>query len=112
MALRADLVGSEYIFTWDTSGYSDGSANPHVRLRQSTFFGGPLALEKVRKRAGGYTPILNPDGDIDAAILRAMTGQCSVNEIVTHVLEQFPGRFPSRSDALTRVSDLSERYSR
>jgi protein arginine N-methyltransferase 1 len=112
VALRADLLGADYIWTWDTTAYGHDADRPGVQLHQSTFFGGPLPLEKVRKRAGGYTPVLNEEGEIDAAVLRAMTGSCPLEAIVSQVLEQFPGRFRSRAEALARVSDLSERYSR
>jgi protein arginine N-methyltransferase 1 len=111
--LRADLVNAEYIWTWETTLPGDESAGvpPRASLRQSTFFGGPLPLEKVRRRAAGHRPRLNADGELDATILAAMTGACPIDAIVTEILGRFPGRFRSRAEALARVSDLSERYS-
>lgn len=111
VTLRSDLIGGEYISTWDTEAYRCGSDRPHTRLSQSTFFGGPLSIEKVRKRAAAHSPVLNADGELDAAILRAMTGNCSVDAIVGRIFDQYPTRFRSRGEAMARVSDLSERYS-
>jgi protein arginine N-methyltransferase 1 len=109
--LRADLVGSDYIVTWQTTVRRGDDLTSVADLHQSTFFGGPIPMEKVRKRAGGHKPVLNNDGEIDAAILRAMTGKCPVDSIATQILERFPDRFRSRAEAMGRVSDLSERYS-
>ena len=41
-----------------------------------------------------------------------MTGQCGVEQIAARVRERYPDHFRSHAEALTRVSDLSERYSR
>lgn len=112
VTLRADLVGGDYVCTWDTAAYSQHTDTPRVQFHQSTFFGGPVAPDKVRKRAGAHVPVRNPDGDVDAAILAAMTGQRPVDEIVNQLLEQFPARLRTRAEALARVGDLSERYSR
>jgi hypothetical protein len=109
--LRADLVGVEYVCTWDTTVFRAGEDDPDRSFHQSTFFGGPMAIDRVRKRAANHRPALNADGEIDAAILRAMTGKCPVDAITTQLLERFPDRFRSRAEALSRVSDLSERYS-
>ncbi len=111
VSLRADLVGSDYICTWDTEVFGHDAAAPRVQFHQSTFFGGAVALDKVRKRAGGHVPVRNREGDLDAAILCAMTGQWTVDAIATRVFEQIPGRFRTRSEALARVGDLSERFS-
>jgi hypothetical protein len=68
-------------------------------------------MEKVRKRARGHRPRLGIDGEVDAAILRAMSGSCSLEAIALQICERFPRRFASQAEALSRVSDLSERYS-
>ncbi len=113
VAIRANLAGAEYIWSWTTTVYRGQATEPVVRLEQSTFFGGPLSMDRVRKRAAGFTPVLTDDGEIDAAILHSMmAGRCSVDQIAGRVMEQFPQRFLSRSEALARVSDLAERYGR
>jgi protein arginine N-methyltransferase 1 len=111
VTLRADLSGGEYVWTWNTDAYRGSVEQPHLQLRQSTFFGGPLSRDRIRKRDGEFAPALNADGEVDAAILRAMTGRCSVDQITNHLMEQFPQRFRTRIEAQTRVSDLAERYS-
>jgi protein arginine N-methyltransferase 1 len=111
VTFRADLVGGDYVMTWHTTVYQGDGETPVHDLRQSTFHGGPLPMEKVRRRAGAWRPSLNQDGEIDAAILRAMTGKCPLEAIAAQVHERFPGRFRTLTDAMARVSDLSERYS-
>jgi len=111
VTLRADLIGGEYITSWETAAFRGDAGTAHVRLSQSTFFGGPMPMEKIRKRAAAHTPVLNDDGEVDAAILSAMTGGQAVEVIATDILERFPDRFRTRAEALARVGDLSERYS-
>jgi len=50
VVLRADLVGGDYVWTWETRVNSGaGTSLPH--FRQSTFLGSPLSQVQLRKRA-------------------------------------------------------------
>jgi hypothetical protein len=112
VALRADLTGADYVWSWTTTVWREGG-EPGVRLQQSTFYGGPMSADRIRRRATGFTPVLSSDGEIDAAILHAMmAGQCTVEQIAGRLMQQFPQHFQSRAQAAARVSDLAERYSR
>jgi len=42
--LRADLVQEDYVWTWTTN-----FADQQIRFEQSTFFGAPLSVERLRK---------------------------------------------------------------
>jgi protein arginine N-methyltransferase 1 len=108
--LRADYTGTGYTWTWESevSGNVPGEIKAH--FRQSTFWGTPLSQARLRKRAGSYRPALTPDGQVDAAILGAMDGATSLEDIVRTIMRQFPARFPSFAEALARVANLSETY--
>jgi protein arginine N-methyltransferase 1 len=108
--LDAELGDAEYIWTWTSSLTKRGAEQTNV-LYQSTLFGRPITIDSVRKRAAGFAPVLNVDGEVDAAILRAMTGDSSIEEIVESIMTRFAGRLRSRADTLTRVRSLAERYS-
>jgi protein arginine N-methyltransferase 1 len=111
--LRADLVGADYVWGWDSRIRAGGPAGPvKAELRQSTFFGARLAAAQLRKRAASHRAELNEDGHIDRLILTLMDTGISVGDIARQAAEQFPRKFPTWRNALTFVGDLAERYSR
>ena len=110
--LSADLVGEDYIWRWNTRVLDqDDPAKVKADFKQSTFFGAPLSIEQLRKRESSYVPSLDEYGQIDQLILSLMTGQLSLNEIAHRAANDFPHRFKSWQDALTRVGELSLKYS-
>lgn len=111
--LRADLVGGDYVWGWDSVVRSGGPGGPvKASFRQSTFLGTPLAGEGLRKRAATYRAALTEDGEIDRFILSRMDGATPLGDIARQTAAQFPGRFPQWRDALARVGDLAYRYGR
>ncbi len=104
--LRADLVGSDYVWRWDT--HVAGKAS----FQQSTFLGAPLDPTGFRKRSDRHVPAPNEACRIDRFILSRIDGKASVGEIARQAAEQFPDRFPRWEDALARVGELALRYSR
>jgi protein arginine N-methyltransferase 1 len=108
VALAADRDGADYIWTWTSTLHQRDTAEPKA-FHQSTLFSRPL--QSVRKRNVRYVPLLNVEGAIDASILHAMTGDLTMSDIARDLVAQFPERFRSDADALTRVVDLAERYS-
>ena len=113
VTLRADQVGADYVWGWN-SRVREGSATGSVRadFRQSTFFGVPLAASQLRKRAAEHRSELNEDGQIDRFILTLMDTATSSGDIARKLAQQFPRRFPDWGAALTHVADLAQRYSR
>ena len=109
-AVRADLVGEEYVWRWDTLVRSE-DGREKARFTQSNFQGTPLALERFRLRAPAYIPSLDRNGQVDLAILTLMDGRRSIAEIARQVSERFGDVFPTMQDALVRVADLSQRHS-
>ena len=112
VALRADLVGDEYVWSWQASVLDQGQAGRvNARFDQSTFYGVPLSPAQLRKRAASHVPSLNEDGTIVRLTLDLMRDSMSLGEIAARLSERFSARFPDRQRALTYVSDLSQRYS-
>jgi protein arginine N-methyltransferase 1 len=109
--LRASLVGSDYVWAWDTR-ISRGETPTVADFHQSTFLGSPLALDQLHKRSSEHTPALTEEGAIDLYILQSMNGRASLDELARALTVKFPGRFASDQTALTRVAELSEKYSR
>lgn len=113
VALRADLVGDDYVWRWDTRVTGRNSPGEvKASFTQSTFFATPLSLAQLRKRASNHAPTLNEDGQIERFILSLMDGKISLEDITHRVSDKFPEHFAKRSDALTRVSELSLKFSR
>ena len=109
--LRADLVGADYVWRWDTRVVgADGRGK--AEFKQSTFFGVPLAPARLRRRAADFVPTPDEDAQIDLFVLGLLCGGTALGEIARRLAARFPGRFPGWPQALTRVSDLSERYTR
>jgi protein arginine N-methyltransferase 1 len=112
-SLRADLVGKDYVWRWDSRVTGPGSPGPvKADFKQSTFFGAPLSPATLRRRAAEYVPALDEDGQLDRLILTLMDGATPLGEIARRVADRFPDRFPRWQDALTRAGDLAQRYGR
>ena len=112
MTLRADPVGSDYSFGWDTRVQSAGAARRKAEFRQSSFFGEPLSPARLRKQAASHVTALNDDGRIDQLGLALMSEGRALGDIARALVQSFPQRFARWEDALTRVGELSLRYGR
>ncbi|MBK6799492.1 MAG: hypothetical protein IPG76_22645 [Acidobacteria bacterium] len=109
--LEAHLVGgSEYIYRWDTTVREGQTVK--AEFRQSTFYGAPLSLGRLKKQNKDYVPELNLEGEIDRFILGMMGEGVSLGRIALELKERFPGEFRTEKDALTRAGELSVRYSK
>lgn len=113
VALQADLVGADYVWRWDTCVRGGGAARPlKAHFEQSTFSGAPLSAKQLRKHAADYVPVLDEEGQIDRFLLAQMDDQTSQEAIARRAAERFPARFTQWEAALTRVAELSQKYSR
>jgi predicted O-methyltransferase YrrM len=110
VAVQANLVGEDYIWSWNTCVRGD-SSELKAEFKQSTFFGVPLSAANLRKQAAKYIPALDQEGQIDRFILTSMDGRTSLNDIANAVSARYSSHFASWQDALTRVGELSKRYS-
>jgi len=113
LSLRADLVGDDYVWSWNTT-ITGGAAAGRVKAKfaQSTFNGEFRSPDTLRRGAANFVPRLDEDGEIERFVLSRMDGKTSLEEISSALAEKYPGRFPSWQDALSRVAELSRRYSR
>jgi protein arginine N-methyltransferase 1 len=111
VTLRADLVDDDYVWRWDTrvTAACDPS-QVKARFRQSTFYGAPISLDKLKRREAGYVPPPAEDARIDGFVLSRLDGQSSLGEIATELCAGFPQRFARQQDALTRAADVAQRY--
>ena len=113
VVLQANLVGEDYVWRWDTRVQDQGQAERvKARFKQSSFFGAAVCSARLHKLAGSHVPQLDEDGEIDRFILKLMNGENALGDIARQVSDRFPARFSQWRDALTRVGELSERYSR
>jgi type I protein arginine methyltransferase len=108
-ALRADLVGDDYVWGWETA-VANGRETK-ARFKQSTFLGAPLSPARLRRAATSHRPALSEEGRVEQFILAQMDGETPLEEVAARLARRFARRFPTRRDALARVCDLSERFS-
>jgi type I protein arginine methyltransferase len=109
--LRADLVGQDYVWSWNTDILaSDGAPPKH--FQQSTFHGANFSPRLLRCHATDFVPELSDEGQADRWLLQAMDGSTSLQQIAQSAAQRFPGIFPSTVDALRRATELAEKLSR
>jgi protein arginine N-methyltransferase 1 len=112
VALQANLVGKDYVWCWNTHVLDQGRPGQiKTNFKQSTFLGKPLSPAQLRKQADSHVPVLNEDGQIDRLTLDLMSDNISLANVARRLAAQFPTRFAKWEDALTRVGELSEKYS-
>jgi len=104
VSLRADLVGEDYIWTWETR------CNEH-HFRQSSFAAVPLTPESLARRAAQHKPMLGQEGKVVQFALERMSGSKTLAEIGTELFRGFPERFRSERDAFDFVAKLSGDFS-
>ena len=108
VTVRADLVDDDYVWRRDTRMTAAGGLR-HVKARfcQSTFYGAPISLDKLKQREAGYIPAPAGDAKVDGFVLSRVDGQASLAEIATELRARFRQRFLRHQDALTRTADLA-----
>ena len=105
VAIDARLVGGQYVWNWETR------CGPE-RFSQSTFRAEPASAARLRLRSATHVARIGEEARIDRAILEAMEGGAALGDIASGLQARFPARFARWEDALARVGDLSERYTR
>lgn len=109
--LRVNLVGSDYVWRWDTLvPATDGQ--PERNFHQSTFEGAQLTSEVLRRRSIDYVPVLSDAGEAERWLLQAIDGSKPLQEIAEDAAQRFPNVFRRQEDALRRVTLLVDRFSR
>ncbi|MCP4304357.1 MAG: methyltransferase domain-containing protein [bacterium] len=108
LSVTANLVGSDYVWRWETKIRSGDGTKAH--FRQASLEGNVISPASLRKREADYVPTLGEDALLDKRIVSQMDGHRSIGDIARDLTEEFPSHFRSWPDALTRVADVAERY--
>ena len=109
--LRADLVGDDYIWQWETQiPASDG--RPAVHFEQSTFYGSVFSPSFLRKHAADFAPVLSESGLAERWLFHAMDGKRTLEEIASEAVRLFPHVFRRAEDAFNRAAEIAGKFSR
>ena len=109
--LRADLIGQDYVWSWNTTIPAHDGAPP-TRFQQSTFQGANFSPHSLRCQSVDYVPALSEAGQADLWMLERMDGSTSLQIIAQSAAERFPHLFSSWREAFRRAADLSRGFSR
>jgi type I protein arginine methyltransferase len=110
--IRTDPVGGDYVWGWNTEIRGPGCP-PAIKaqFRQSGFLAAPLSSDWLRKSGASFVPSPNVEANIDKMILDLLYTGTNLGEISRQLSGRFPERFPDWRNALTRVGEMSLRYS-
>jgi len=111
VSLRADLVGSDYIWRWDTRIPGRGSRK-EITFKQSSFLGGAFFASDLKKRASKFQPALSAEGEAERWLFQAMDGERTLEEIAREAARLFPQVFRRVEDAFARAADIAEKLAR
>lgn len=106
IVLQADLVGSDYVWRWETQTRAADSGRP-IDFRQSTFQGAIFSGESLQRRTTDYVPTLSATGKADLYLLQAMNGKTSLQQMAEAAAARFPKIFPRWQDAFERAIELA-----
>jgi len=109
--LSADLLGSDYLWRWETTVTAGAAQGRAVKARflQSSFLAAPLG-PILRRRNPERVAKLAVDGQIAAFVLGQMRDERRLGEIARAVREQFPDHFADDATALAETASLVNRY--
>jgi protein arginine N-methyltransferase 1 len=109
--LRADLIGRDYVWSWNTTILARDAAPP-ICFQQSTFQSANFSPRYLRCHAVDFVPALSEESQADLWLLQAMDGSASLQKIAQLASERFPHLFSSWREAFGRAADLSRDFSR
>ena len=110
ISLRANLVNRCYVWTWTSKVWRSSSTRPEVTSKQSTFLSEILSPMKLARRSPGFSPLARKSQDVDSHSLALFDGRRTLGEIAEVIAAKFPETFSTSAEALSHVTDLSERY--
>lgn len=108
--LRANAVGKDYVWRWETRLVLPGGAQRH--FAQCTFQGANFVHSSLQRRAADFVPRLSQTGEAERWLLEAMNGQSSLQDIAQEAARRFPRVFRDCEEAFQRAAELSGRFSR
>ena len=113
VVISVKLGAEDYNWTWNTDIYpATSGVAAKASFRQSTFFGYPLSLDKLKKREAAHVPVLNDEGEFQLRALKMMDGSRDLDQIARQAMQQFPDRYTSIQQAFDEFCNLSLKFSR
>jgi protein arginine N-methyltransferase 1 len=109
--LRADLIGSNYVWQWHTV-IPATAARDAVYLRQSTFYGSQFSPRFLRAHAANFVPELSPEGQANLFLLQSMNGATTLQQTAEAAAKRFPQVFASVAAAFDRAATLAVKLAR
>lgn len=106
VAMRADLVGEDYVWSWKTV-VKDSST-----FKQSSFHGSPIAPDTLRALAPDTIPALSDNGEMVRFVLNAIDGRTPIQDIALRAAKRFPDQLRNDREARDRIVELAREYSR
>jgi protein arginine N-methyltransferase 1 len=109
VALKANLVGDDYIVSWRTS-ITSRSGSEKASFQQSTFHSQPVALARIKRTEAQFVPATREEQQMDRHCLGFADGRTCLGDIAESLARAFPHRFEKHQLALAYVAALFERY--
>jgi type I protein arginine methyltransferase len=121
--LRADFVGTDYVWSWETRveepssapaelGDPQAAGRTKAAFRQSTFLGSPVSGLRLKSLSAEYKPLLSFEGKSQLLVLSLMDSDRSNGEIANELCTRFPERYPNWKEALARVGEVARQFGR
>jgi protein arginine N-methyltransferase 1 len=109
VAVRADLIGDDYVWQWTTVANCPTASDRIIRYHQSSLFNNVFSVQELEKRSDTYRPLLNREGQIYKRAIDLMHSGQRLGQIAKAISEEFPQRFGTADEALAFLGDLSVR---
>lgn len=106
VAMRADLVGEDYVWSWNTV------VRDRSTFKQSSFHGSPIARETLSALAPDTIPALDDNGEVVRFVLNAIDGRTPLQDIALRAAERFPDQLMNAREARDRIVELAREYAR
>ncbi len=109
--IQADLIEGHYSWKWHTR-ILGGDNNQTVKadFAQSTNLDSTLERAVFHQDILNFRPARSETGELDHFILGKMDGHHSIEQIAGQVLEKYPARFKTESEARLYINAMSLEY--
>ena len=109
--LRANLVGDDYVWRWETRAPATG-ARAAIDFHQSSFYGSVFSPSFLKKHSAEFVPVLSEAGLAERWIFEAIDGSRSLESIACEAAGLFPHVFRRVENAFNRAADIAEKFAR
>jgi type I protein arginine methyltransferase len=109
--IRANLVGDDYVWRWETRVPATDT-RAAIDFRQSSFYGSVFSPSYLKKHSAQFVPVLSEAGLAERWILEAIDGNRSLESIAIEAARLFPHVFWRVENAFNRAADIAEKFAR